>query len=115
MTAFINHLHDVFQEFGEIHCRKMFGGHGVFKEGLMFGLVADEILYLKGDDQTASFFKELGLSRFGYMKGEKEIKMSYYQAPEEIFDDPDEARRWAVRAYEAALRAKKGKPKKRSG
>jgi len=33
--------------------------------------------------------------------------MSYYMAPEDIFDDPEEAKIWADLSYAAAIRAKK--------
>ena len=52
MDEFVNYLHEVFKAFGPIHTRRMFGGHGVFHEGLMFGLVADGVLYLKADTET---------------------------------------------------------------
>ena len=88
----------------------MFGGHGVFHEGLMFALVADDVLYLKADDVSAPAFQRLGLGPFVYDKAGTKMAMSYYLAPESILDDPDEARAWAALAFEAALRAKRPKP-----
>jgi len=89
----------------------MFGGYGVYRDGLMFALVADDVLYLKADESTLGHFVEAGLPPFDYDKGGKRIRMSYYAAPDEIFDDPEQAREWADRAYEAALRASKAKRK----
>jgi DNA transformation protein len=111
MSEFADFIQDVFRDFGEVHCRKMFGGHGVFHDGIMFGLVADDILYLKTDKSTAFFFEERDLPQFEYQRGEKTIKMSYYQAPEEIYDDPGEADLWARRSYKAALQASLAKKK----
>ena len=107
MSEFIEYLPDVFAEFGPIHTRKMFGGHGVFYDGLMIGLVARDNLYLKADSQSAVRFTANDLAQFQYPKGDTMVGMSYYLAPSEALDDPSEMREWAQLAYEAALRARK--------
>ena len=107
MSEFVDNLHEVFAPFGTIQTRRMFGGHGIYHDGLMFGLVADEVLYLKADRDSSAAFVELGLPAFEYEKQGRKIKMSYYLAPEAVFDDPDAATEWAVRAFEAALRGRK--------
>ena len=107
MSEFVNSLEEVFATFGPIRTRRMFGGYGVYRDDLMFGLVADDVLYLKADRQSADAFSGLGLARFEYEKNGKKVKMSYYAAPEAIFDDPEQARVWAARAFEAALRARR--------
>lgn len=111
MSEFTDYLHEVFAEFGEIRARRMFGGYGIYHDDRMFGLVADDVLYLKTDAQSVDAFRERGLEPFVYVKDGRPMKMSYFMAPEEIFDDPDEARRWALLAFEAALRS--GKPGRR--
>ena len=107
MSEFVEFLHEVFVEFGPIRSRKMFGGHGIYHQDLMFGLVASDELYLKTDKESASLFEELGLGPFEFKTKDKVIKMSYYQAPEAIYDDPEIARDWAIIAFDAALRGKK--------
>ncbi|PLY16883.1 MAG: transcriptional regulator [Sedimenticola sp.] len=106
MSEFIEYLEEVFDQFGQIRARKMFGGYGIYHDGVMFGLVADETLYLKADENTANYFVSKGLGQFEYDKGGKTVKMSYYMAPAEIYDDPEEAALWARRAYEVATLAK---------
>ena len=106
MGDFVEHLHEVFREFGPIKPRRMFGGHGIFHEGRMFGLVADDVLYLKADEQNRGEFEAQGLSPFEYDKAGKIMQMSYFQAPDSIYDDPDEATAWARSAFAAALRSK---------
>ncbi len=107
MNEFVEHLHEVFSEFGRIDARRMFGGYGIFHEGLMFALVADDTLYLKADDESADDFESRGLAQFQYNKGGRVVGVSYFEAPDEIYDDPAEAVGWAQRAYDAALRAKR--------
>lgn len=112
MSEFADHLTEVFEQFGVIRTRRMFGGYGVYHEDLMFGLIADDVLYLKVDNQSMKLFTDKGLEPFEFVKNGKTMHMSYYVAPEEIFDDPEAARLWAVQAYEAALRSRKPAKKK---
>jgi DNA transformation protein len=113
MSEFVENLPAVFATFGPVQARRMFGGHGVYHEGLMFGLVADGALYLKADTQTVQAFESRGLEPFIYVKDGKPMKMSYYLAPEEIYDDLDSAREWAMLAFGAATRAKQVAGKKK--
>ncbi len=106
MSEFIEYLKEVFEPFGSVQARRMFGGYGIYHDGLMFGLVTDETLYLKTDASTVEYFAEKDLTPFEYHRAGKVIKMSYYQAPEEVLEDSQAACLWANRAYEAALRAK---------
>jgi len=109
MSQFVSYLHEVFENFGAIRTRKMFGGYGVYHGGLMFGLVADDELYLKVDKESEAEFNDLGLTPFEYQKNGKAFKMSYYLAPEGIYDDPDQANYWAELAYDAACRGQRKK------
>ena len=112
MSEFVDYLNEVFAAFGPIRARRMFGGYGIYHQDLMFGLVADDVLYLKADTESRSYFDEQGLPPFEYVKNGKAMAMSYFLAPEEIYDEPDQAKTWAIRAFDAALRSRK--PKKPS-
>ncbi|MCG8377876.1 MAG: TfoX/Sxy family protein, partial [Proteobacteria bacterium] len=85
MSEFVDFLHEVFADFGPVKPRKMFGGYGIYYEGIMIGLIADDMLYLKTDKTTEKKFIDKGLTPFEYDKGNKIVKMSYYPAPEEIY------------------------------
>jgi DNA transformation protein len=106
MSEYADHLIETFASFGEVQARRMFGGYGLFHDGLMFGLVADDVLYLKADEHSAPRFISRGLEPFVYSKGQKKVTMSYRRAPDEVFDDPEVAAQWARAAFDAALRAK---------
>ncbi|WP_355660982.1 TfoX/Sxy family protein [Halomonas salifodinae] len=109
MSDYTDYLGDVFAAFGPITVRRMFGGYGIYHDGLMFALVADETLYLKVDAQSLGDFEAQGLEPFVYVKGGRPVKMSYYQAPVAIFEDEALAADWARRAFAAALRTRAGK------
>lgn len=90
-----------------MQAKRMFGGYGLFVDKLMFGLVADSALYLKVDESSRIEFVEMNLQPFTYIKNNKPTQMSYFQAPEEIYEDSEQASIWFNRAYAAALRSKK--------
>jgi DNA transformation protein len=108
---YVAHIVDLLQAIGPVKSKFMFGGFGLFMEGLMFGLIADSELYLKVDAQNLQNFEDLGLQAFSYDKSGKEFKMSYFQAPEEAMEDSELLSVRASNAYGAAMRAaaKKGK------
>ncbi|RYF34412.1 MAG: TfoX family protein [Comamonadaceae bacterium] len=110
MSAFVDSLHEAFERLGRIRARRMFGGHGIYHEDRMIGLVVNDTLYLKTDAESAPTFDALHLPPFSYTRGGKTMPMSYRQAPAEFFEDRDEAAVWGRRAYEAALRS--GQPPK---
>jgi DNA transformation protein and related proteins len=106
VNEFVEHLNEVFHLFGPIHSKRMFGGYGIYCHELMIGLVADDTLYLKTDTLSEPQFSEAGCLPFEYTKNGVNMKMSYSSAPIEIYDDPEIARTWASRAYDAALRSR---------
>ena len=98
------------QFIGSIESKSMFGGLGVFLEGLMFGRIAGNELYLKVDSQNRQDSEDLGLQAYSYCKDGKKFKMSYYEAPEKAMNDAELLSTPASNALEAAMRvaAKKG-------
>ena len=113
VSEFVEHLREAFRHFGPIRARRMFGGYGVYFQDLMIGLVADDTLYLKTDAQSAQLFSDAGCRPFEYTKNGVTMTMSYSSAPIEVLDDPEAARTWATRAYEAALRSRNKATKRR--
>lgn len=106
MTEFTDYLQEVFEDFGPINAKRMFGGYGIYYKDIMFALVENDTLYLKADDSIAEDFIERNLGQFEYIRGGKMIKLSYYQAPEELLEDRDMAREWAQKSYKIALETK---------
>lgn len=81
MSEFVDDLKDVFWQFGSVSARRMFGGYGVYHDGLMSGLVADDILYLKVDAESVGRFTELGLDPFEYEKNGRNTAAHQALAP----------------------------------
>lgn len=95
--------------------RRMFGGWGIYLDGTMIGLVADETFYLKTDEATRGAFEAAGSTPFVFeaRKRAKTIVTGYWSAPEQALDAPDAMRPWAQLALEAALRKAAAKPKRK--
>ncbi len=105
-----DHLAELFEPLGGVSIRRMFGGLGIFKEGLMFALVTDDVLYFKADSETAPRFEAEGFGQWVYEGGARKVAMPYWQAPERLYDEPDDFADWARAAFAVALRTQK-KPK----
>lgn len=110
--GFLEHLKDTLRGLGPVAVRRMFGGAGIYADGVMFALVADDTLYLKADETTKQTFEAEGLAPFGYEGGGRTITLPYWRAPERLFDDPDEMTDWARAALDVARRAAAKKPKR---
>jgi DNA transformation protein len=100
-------IRDLFARFGPVAVRRMFGGAGIYADGVMFGLVAGGVIYLKVDAHNESAFAEEGLEPFSYTtrQGRRGV-MSYRRMPDRLYDDPDELADWARQALAAARRGR---------
>lgn len=96
----------------EVRIKRMFGGAGVFAGEMMFALIIADELYLKTDEITRPVFDAGGCTPWIYSRGGVDRDMSYCRAPDAIWDDPDEARRWADLAVGAAMRKYQPKTRK---
>ena len=105
-------IHDLFQPFGAVSVRRMFGGAGLFADGVMFGLVSGGQIYLKVDATTVTCFEREQCEPFEYStKNGKRALTSYWRLPDRLYDDADELAQWARQALAAARRGAAVKPK----
>jgi DNA transformation protein len=96
-------IRDLFEPFGAITVRRMFGGAGLFADGVMFGLVSCGQIYLKVDTTTVTCFEREHCGPFEYStKNGKRALTSYWRLPERLYDDADELAQWARQALAAA-------------
>jgi len=104
-ASFADFLRDQLAPLGRITLRRMFGKTGVFCDELMLGMVRDNTLYFRVDDGNRVIFKEAESSPpLNYEKQGDTIDLSFWRAPERLFDDPDEFVAWARAALAAASR-----------
>jgi DNA transformation protein len=101
----VSHLNQV----APVTARAMFGGYGLYSEGIMFALIADTTVYFKVDAENRADFEAQGMSPFTYDGKGKPITMSYYEIPPAVWQDPPTLAAWVDQAQAAGRRAKRGK------
>ena len=109
--SFADFLREQLAPLGRVSMQRMFGKTGLFCDGVMFGMVTDNMLYLRVDDANRTAFKEAEAAPpLNYAKKGALIDLSFWRAPERLFDEPDELVAWARLALGAARRvaAKRG-------
>jgi DNA transformation protein and related proteins len=109
---------ELFASFGRVTMRRMFGGAGLFTEGIMFGLVFDGAIFLRVDEASIPDFEREGSVPFVYTRAKSPGRvghhsLSYWRLPERLYDDPEELVSWARRAFAIAERRKTA-PRKRA-
>jgi DNA transformation protein len=110
-AEFRDYVTDLFATFGQVKIKLMFGGAGIYFKDQMFGLIADERIYLKANDETRPMFEPEGSKPFIFeSKRGDTIAMSYLEIPSRLLDDTEELADWARRAYAVAI---KGRAKKK--
>lgn len=90
------------ERLGPVTARRMFGGLGLYCEGLFFGVVADDVLYLKVDDANRGRFEDRECTAFQPIPGK--ASMNYFTVPEDVIEDPAELADWARGSLAAAAR-----------
>jgi len=111
---FTDYLADLFSVVSNTTVKKMFGGAGVFRHGLMFALALDDgKIALKADSQTIPDFEAENCSEWVYhdKRGAKK-SMNYWYMPERLAEEPEELKVWSMKAFEVAVRADQAKPPK---
>lgn len=101
-NAFIEMLQEMLAPLGHITARRMFGGASLYCDGTLFALIDDDELYLKADASTQKRYEDEGLKPFTYEGQTGPVSMSYWRAPERLFDDNDEMLDFASEALKVA-------------
>ena len=104
---FKEYVVDQLGKLGYVTIKKMFGGAGIYYEGLIFGLLADDILYFKVDDSNKSDYLIADMKPFE----DKPMLMPYYEVPVDILENREQLAEWAKKALIASVN-NQPKPKK---
>ena len=106
---------ELFAPMGPVSVKRMFGGAGVFRDGLMFALIADDTLFLKTDAALRAELEAEGSAPFIWVRPSDgtEVDMGYVSLPSDALDETDAASDWGRKAFAVALAANAKKPKKK--
>ena len=100
---FLEYVLDLLSSWGGVTARKMFGGAGLYRDGKMFGLIADDVVYLKVDDTNRAEFEAAGCGPFKPYP-DQATTMSYYEAPPDVLEMPDLLIEWSERSLAIQLK-----------
>jgi DNA transformation protein len=105
-SEFADWLCEQLSPLGSMTARGMFGGWGIYCDGLIVALIIEEVCYLKTDAQTVEAIKAAGSEPFCYSKKDGKLtEVAYWRVPDEAMEDRSELLRWARDALAASLRA----------
>ncbi|MGA8864253.1 MAG: TfoX/Sxy family protein [Gallionella sp.] len=112
-NEFVDYVVGLMADWAPVSARRMFGGYGLCREGLMFALIVDDELFIKTDAENLARLERAGSRPFVYRNTNRTVQLSYWSAPPAGLDSPAEMREWCESAYGAALRAKAAKSAKK--
>jgi len=93
----VGHVVELLSRAGVVGVKRMFRGHGVYRDGLFMAIIANDELYLKVDDLTHKDFEAEGCASFIYRKDGKVTAKSYRRAPAKALDALHLTLPWARR------------------
>jgi DNA transformation protein len=103
----LDYLVDQLMPLGDARGRPMFGGHGIYLDGIIIGIIAFDTFYLKVDAENRPDFDAAGSSPFTYDGNGKPVVMPYWECPADVLEDPERLRAWALKSLAASRRSRK--------
>ncbi len=94
--SFKDFILDQISDLGEISCRSMFGGFGLYSDTVFFGIVYQGRLYFKTDSKSRSAYVEMGMKPF--RPNAKQTLRTYYEVPLDVLEDTELLLEWAHKA-----------------
>lgn len=94
---------DQLEELGDVTPRAMFGGVGLYRRSVFFGIIARDVLYLKVDDSTRGDYVRCGMKPFRPYPN-RTGTMQYYAVPLSVVESPVDLAHWARKAIAVADR-----------
>ncbi len=105
-------VYDLLAHMSGVTFKRMFGGFGLYLDGVVFGIIADGELYFKVDETNRAKYELAGSHPFVYFNGKKDITLSYWQVPAEILEQPRELEEWVLDSVQINLLKTKKEKKK---
>lgn len=113
-AQYLEYVMDQLSSVGDVTSKRMFGGVGFYFDQLFFGVIDDDTVYFKVDDQTRQRYERAGAKGFDPY-GDGRPSIGYYTVPVNVLEDRDELRVWALDSIEVARRAASKKKKRAAG
>jgi DNA transformation protein len=108
-SDYLRYVLDQLAKLPSVSSRRMFGGVGLYSEAVFFGIIDNDTLFFKVDDETRSAYVSRGMAPFRPYRDRPEVSMSYFEVPPDVLEDADELISWARGAVRAAVRTAESK------
>ena len=92
--------------------RGMFGGFGIYHNGVIMAILVEDQLYAKVGDSNKNDYIEAGCFPFQYESKGKKISIGYWSLPPDVIDDQDALCSWMEKAYKVSMKMQITKIKK---
>ena len=104
-------VQDLLSGLSGVRARAMFGGWGVYKDGVILGIIVDDELYFKVGPSNQAKYEKHGSRPFTYESHGRSVAMSYWEVPAEVLEDREEITRWAEESHRISRRGKSKSPR----
>ncbi|MHA1540355.1 MAG: TfoX/Sxy family protein [Alphaproteobacteria bacterium] len=105
---FLDYILELLEPAGYITSRRMFSGYGIYKNNVVFALIADGVLYFKVDDRNRADYESHESAPFTYARKDgKVIALSYWEVPLSILEERASLLEWVEKSYLVSLRTKR--------
>ncbi|MDI1431080.1 TfoX/Sxy family protein [Polyangium sorediatum] len=111
---YLDYVLEQLRPFGTVTPKRMFGGAGLYRDGLCFALIDNDALYFKVDERNRSDYADRGRGPFRPYPDKPDYEMGYYDVPGDVLDAPEELVRWAAKALAVAAAKKTKAPAKKA-
>lgn len=97
-TDFTQYVLDQLSGWGNVQTKRMFGVIALYQEELAFGMIANDVVYLKVDDSNRAEYLQKGSSQLKLFKNNSTV-LSFYNVPPDVFEDASEFTKWAKASF----------------
>ena len=105
-SSLVDHVLDALAPLGPVETPRFFGGTGLRSQGVMFGFVIRERLYLRVDGRSSERYRALGSQPFRYATKRGEVEVgTFYEVPPDALEMPEDMCEFAQEAIAAARAA----------
>lgn len=102
-NSFVKYIiNDLLRNISGVSSKAMFGGHGIYKDGVIFAIVVDNELYFKVDNSNRVEYERSASEQFIYQSKKGPVKMPYWKVPENVMENPNLAAQWAEQSVDAS-------------
>jgi DNA transformation protein len=95
-----------------LRSNRMFGGIGLYSDGIFFGLIDDDTLFFKTNDSNIAAYRERNMPRFMPFPDRPDAVLGYHQVPADVIEDAETLVAWARQSIQVQLALQAAKPKR---